>query len=153
VCAVGLKYHEELQLRMPRHEATALITTVQAAVERLAPGRLPVLLLLATAALCAILYASQCSMRQHNKSVHIAACLFPCGTQQCADSGHVCMQSSTTQYWSASHYCSCSACNNSDATSAAACVTLRVAALCFTALLALLFMTKLFLLLLDRYRC
>jgi hypothetical protein len=37
----GLKYHEELQLRMPRHEATQLITTVQAAVEKLAPGTLP----------------------------------------------------------------------------------------------------------------
>jgi hypothetical protein len=35
---VGLRYYEELLQRMPRAEATLLVSTVQAAVEKLAPG-------------------------------------------------------------------------------------------------------------------
>jgi hypothetical protein len=34
----GLRYYEELLQRMPRAEATLLVSTVQAAVEKLAPG-------------------------------------------------------------------------------------------------------------------
>jgi hypothetical protein len=39
VCTIlGLRYYEELLQRMPRAEATLLVSTVQAAVEKLAPG-------------------------------------------------------------------------------------------------------------------